>query len=216
MLKIDSNKVIVNYCGIDRKKFDYLYNIEQCEKIRKKYNLPCKYILFVGQARKNKNLINLVKGYANLKSYLKEEYHLVLANSNLEIEQLVETLNLSDKIHMLNGIDDSDLCCVYKMSSLVALISLSEGFGLPLIESMYCGIPTITSNISCMPEITSGASFLIDPYDIDSISLGITECLTNYELRENLIKSGNERVKEFDWQKTARNFIDVIERLNNE
>lgn len=211
---VPDSKIIVNYCGVDKEYYKKEFSKDELERIREKYNLPNKYIFFVGQPRRNKNLLNLIEGYSLLDEDTKKEFGLVLANSTEELENKVKELGLNN-VKLLHGIDGDDIVACYKMSSLVSLISTSEGFGLPLVEAMCCGIPTITSNVSCLPEVAGGASILVDPYNVKSISNGLKEALTNDKLREELIQKGFERIKDFDWDKTAKTFYDGIERVKN-
>ena len=215
-LGIDEKKVKVNYCGVNLEKYNI--NIAMDDKLRviRKYNLPEKYILFVGQPRINKNLPNLLYAYSKLPNQIKKEYSLVLANSTKDLEKLSYKLDIHNNCRFLNGIDEEDIVIVYKLSSLLSLISFSEGFGLPLVEAMACGIPTITSNCSCMPEIVNNASLLINPYDVNDISKGLQMVLLDTDLRKKLINNGYERIKMFNWDNTARIFYKEIERLINE
>ncbi len=214
-LGIDESKVVVNYCGVSKSKFDVKYTDNELSEIRNKYNVNKNYVLFVGQARDNKNLENLVLGYAKIPTGIRKNYNLVLANSNQKIHTLIVDNNLENDVIELAGVADHDLPALYKMARAVALVSISEGFGLPLIESMICGVPTVTSNVSCMPEVSSGASILVNPYDVGSIADGLTEIITNDETRNNCINRGYEVVKNYNWDKTADIFFESIKELLN-
>ncbi len=207
-------KVCLNYCGIDYERFTRKYLQAKADNVKKKYNLDKSYILFVGQARSNKNLVRLITGYSRLPQSLKENYRLVLANHTKELAELVIKLKEESNIQLLNGIDEDDLAIVYQQSSAVALVSTSEGFGIPIIEAMASGIPVVTSKISCMPEVSGGNAVLVDPYSVDSITDGLQSILTNSLLRNSLINAGREHARQFTWDKSACQFYAQLKLLS--
>lgn len=110
----------------------------------------------------------------------------------------------NDQLIITTGfILENELPIAYAGASLYIIPSLSEGFGWPPLEAMACGTPVISSNISCMPEILGDAPCYVDPYDINDIAKAISEVLSDNELRANLVRKGLERVKLYDWNKTA-------------
>lgn len=210
---VGAEKIIVNYCGIDYDKFSQTVGEGKMRSIREKYNLPEKFIFFAGQARKNKNLENLIKGYALVDGAIRNEYKLVLSNHNASLRALVEKKGLDGDVVLLNGFDEDEKVALYKMSSAGILISTSEGFGIPLIEAMAAGVPTLSSNVSCLPEVVENASCAVDPYDVNEIAQGITKLLTDENLRFQLIEKGKERAHVFSWENTASTLIRAIESL---
>ena len=207
------NKVIVNYCGIDYNHFSTPVNEEQKNVVRKKYRLPPKYIFFAGQARKNKNLVNLLKAYALIDEELRYEFKLVISNHNDLMISLVDDLKLNNDVILLNGFEEEEKAALYQLSSCSVLISTSEGFGIPLIEAMAAGVPTLSSDVSCLPEVVAGASYAVNPYNIQEIAQGITELLTNEKLRSRLIEKGKIRAQNFSWESTANRLMDGIKSL---
>ena len=99
------------------------------------------------------------------------------------------------------------------LATLCAYLSIYEGFGLPVVESMACGTPVITSNHGALSEVAGEAAFLVDPEDIDSIAGGISELLSNEELNRNLHTAGIERAAKFSWQKTAEETLSLYKEL---
>ena len=208
-----NGKVKVVYNGVNTTKFSEEIESEKQEKVQNKYNLPPKYILFVGQARENKNLKRLLKAYSLLSDEIKNKYGLVFANTNQELVELSKELKIDKNVRLLNGIANEDLVAVYKMSSVFALVSLNEGFGIPLIEAMGAGIPVICSNISCLPEVVGEAAVLVDPYSEEDISNGLERILNDNELRQDLIKKGYERIKLFTWENSVQKFKEYLSDL---
>lgn len=213
LLNVSANKIKVNYCGVDTDRFSANIDKYKLECVKKKYNLPDDYILFVGQPRKNKNIENLIRAYSVLPQRVKQMHGLVLANHTERQKKLSEDLNVKGNVTFLNGIDADDLPSVYKIAYCVALISFSEGFGLPLVEGMASGVPVICSNATCLPEIVGNAGVVVNPYDIDNIAEGLEKILTDVDLREQLRKNGFERIKIFNWDKTAELFSNGLREL---
>ena len=208
-------KIKIIGCGVDTRKFLERQPEEKIKEVREKYNLPEKYILFVGQARENKNLARLLKSYSQLPNKLKEEYGLVYANTTAELNSLAERLGVQEEVRLLNGIDFEDLVAVYQGATVFSLVSLNEGFGIPLIEAMASEVPVICSNISCLPEVVGEAAITVDPYSEDEITKGLIKILSDEGLRKRLIEQGKERIKIFTWENVAQKFEQYVEELIN-
>jgi glycosyltransferase involved in cell wall biosynthesis len=107
-------------------------------------------------------------------------------------------------------LDDSDLALLIKGSSLAIVPSLYEGFSLPMVEAMVCGVPTITSNTSCLPEISGNALAYFDPLSDEDIAACMQAVLRDSELRLHLRQNGIDRAREFTWERCARQTLDVL------
>ncbi len=206
-------KIVVNYCGMDYERFSKPVPEELKRAIRAEYKLPDKYFLFVGQARENKNLKNTIKGYSLLPEETRKEYKLVLANHTQDLVSLAENLGVKDDIKFLSGIKEEHLVGVFQMAFAELLISFSEGFGLPMVEAMAAGVPSITSNCSCLPEVAGGAALLVDPYDAEEIKNGMQRLIEDGNLRQELIEKGKIRAKDFSWSNTAQVFETKLREL---
>lgn len=208
-------KIKVVYMGVDAESYSELITKDKKDFLKKKYGISENYILFVGQPRTNKNIEGLIRGYSNLDKQLRSKHRLLIANSNHEIKTLVESLGLSNCVHLLNGIDQDDMVSIYKMAATVALVSFEEGFGLPIVEGMAAGVPVITSNISCMPEIAGGAALLINPDNIQDIAAGLNEILSNDQKRAKCIEMGKHNVGRFSWDNAAESYKNELLKLIN-
>lgn len=212
---VANGKIIVNYCGIDNKKFSTAIDEAKRAESLLKYNIDSKYILFMGQARENKNLFNLIKAYSLLPDKLKKKFKLVLANSNKKLIDFALKIGIDRDVVFLNGIEESDVVSIYQSASLLALVSFSEGFGLPLVEAMAAGIPVIASNVSCLPEVAGGAALLVNPYEPADIAAGMAKALTDAELRNKMIEKGKVNASKFSWEITSKKFYSELIRLHN-
>lgn len=196
-------------------------NNEQLVKTKEKYNLPYKFILYLGTIEPRKNITGLVRAYDQLQKNAQDEnneelgkYKLIIAGESgwlsEKIFREIEKARFRDKIQIINFVEDQGKEYVYNLSSLFVYPSFFEGFGFPPLEAMRCGIPVIASNNSSLPEVVGKGGILIDPDKPDEIYRAIKNVLTDKELRDVLVKRGLEKAEEFDWKKTAQKFLKII------
>jgi len=216
---------IAKFLAVPREKIKVIYHgnrprtpeIEGKNKIasnlyqNKKGSFP--YILWVGKMYTHKNLPRLLRAYSKLIKDKNIKHQLVLCGIKSwgysSFIKTVEELNLQDKVIFKGYIPDNELERMYLNASLFVFPSLSEGFGLPILEAMSCAVPVITSNYGAMAEVAGNAALLVNPYNIDEIAEAMYKVLTNKNLREDLIKRGLERVKKFSWEKTAKETLKI-------
>jgi glycosyltransferase involved in cell wall biosynthesis len=174
------------------------------------------YILFVGTVEPRKNLIRLLTAYSQLSDSVKEQAMLVIAGGkgwgDLNINNTIVDLGLEKYVRVLGYVDDSTLTTLYANALFLAMPSLYEGFGLPLVEAMVHGTPVLTSNNSSMPEVAGNAGLLVDPLDIQSIQDGLGELIINHDLRKNLAGNAQDNVTRFNWDVAAQQLITVFEK----
>lgn len=191
---ISSKMIDVIYPGINQ-NYGHLSNIN-IDQVKSKYKLPDKFILSVGTQEPRKNLERL--------SQAAEKLGIPLV--------LVGRHGWGEKTQTLGFVPDDDLPSLYASASVFAYPSIYEGFGFPLLEAMSCGVPVVTSNISSMPEIVGNAGVLIDPLSVDSIAKGINLSLQE---RSQYIAAGMAQVKKFTWDNTAKQVMEVYEKITN-
>ena len=168
------------------------------EKLKKKYKISGRYVLAVGiNARKNTERIIKAFDLAGAGMDLK----LVFVGHS-KYSKIEETRNIRVAGHVLF----SELPVFYSGAEALIYPSLYEGYGMPILESFACGTPVVTSDVSSMPEVAGGAAVLVDPYDVNSIAEGITKALRG---PKRLIADGFERVKQFSWEATAKQTLEV-------
>lgn len=228
-----SKKDIANIINYPEEKIDVVYlaagqEFKKLEKgkweaeVRKKYSLPDKFILYVGDATWNKNLPRLIKAVKEVDIPLimvgKALADVNFDKSNpwnsdlLAVSQLAEDKNIIE----LGFISTDDLIAIYNLASLFIMPSLYEGFGLPILEAMACGCPVITSKEGSLPEVAGEAAFYVDPYNQEDIAQGIKKLFYDQELRKQLSIKGLEQSKKFSWEKTAKETINAYEKVFRE
>ena len=183
-----------------------------------RYGLPPRYVLAVGTLEPRKNLITLLRAYARLRAAAGDRPPgLVLAGArgwlDSPIYQTVRSLGLDEVVRVPGFIDDDDLPAVYRGAEMLAFPSLREGFGLPLLEAMACGVPVVASNTSALPEVAGDAALLVDPHDVDALAAAIGRVLRDEALRRRLRLAGIARAGQFSWEKAARQTLDAYAAL---
>lgn len=212
-LKIDKEKIDVIYCAADEnvKRVD---NKDILMFVRKKYNLPDKYLLFIGNLNPRKNLSRLYKAYKEVKEKLNIPHKLVIAGKHgWKYKKLLKYLKKDENVIFTGYIDEIDKAALYTMADMFIFPSLYEGFGIPILEAQQCGTPVITSNISAMPEVGGDGALYIDPYSIKDISNALEKLVVDVELREKLVDYGYKNAKRFSWEKSSIEMSKIIDSV---
>jgi glycosyltransferase involved in cell wall biosynthesis len=190
---------------------------EKCAAVRKRYDLPEHFALFLGALEPRKNLGRLLDAYAALPQGLRRDVHLVVAGMsgwlNDSIHKRVADLGLEDAVHFAGYVEDADLATLYSQATVFAYPSIYEGFGLPVLEAMACGTPVLTSNVSSLPEVTGDAAVLVTPTDVGSITSGLRRLLENPSLRADLAARGIAQAARFSWDRCAEQTLTVYRRV---
>jgi len=216
LLKIKPEKIkVIHLAAAD--EFRPISDTKKIEEVKKKYKINGKYFLHIGTLNPRKNLEFLIKVFNEIiKSF--SEYKLVITGKKgwyfEGLFNLVKDLKLSDKVVFTGYIEDQDAPYLYNGSELFLFPSFYEGFGLPPLEAMSCGIPVISSNTSSMPEVVADAGILLSPTDQDAWVKSAFAILNNSDLREILSKKGLEQAKNFSWKKCAQETLKVYEEVN--
>lgn len=162
------------------------------------------YLLSVATLEPRKNLIRLLRAYTDLPDALTSRFPLVLAGARgwltRELERLIHPLERAGKVRRLGYIPESGLPLLFAGAAGLALPSLYEGFGLPVLEAMACAVPVLTSNGSSLPEVAGQAALLVNPLDKDAMSHGLQKLLTDNDFREHAKQQGPLQAKRFTWE----------------
>ncbi len=190
---VDPNKIEVIYQSVSPVYFEQKYS----ENLLSKYNLPKNFIISVGTLEPRKNQLAILKALHSEKIDTQIVFVGKSTSYTKKLTQFIIENKMGNQVKFLNYIPESDLAGLYKLARLSVYISHFEGFGLPVIESMACGCPVITSNVSCLPETAGGAAILCPPNDFSETGKQIKLLLENEDIRKDLIQKGNERAKFF-------------------
>lgn len=214
---VPETKIRTIYLGVDTERYKVL-PLSYVEPARQKYQLDFPYILYVGNLAPRKNIPTLLKAFHVVSQESRSNYKLVIVGQKAWKDQpifpifnTVRALDLQDKVIFLGYVPEEDLPGIYNAASLFVFPSIYEGFGLPPLEAMMCGVPVITSNSSSLPEVIGDAGIMVDPYDSAALAVAINQALTEDSLRTTLIRKGLERAKLFSWQKCAEETVAVYE-----
>ncbi len=187
--------------------------------VNQRYRLNRDYILFVSTIEPRKNLPGLLQAYRRLRDDYKRTELLVLAGANgwlwEEVYETVSRLNLEDHVVFLGRVPSEDLVYLYNAARLLVHPSFYEGFGLTPLEALNCGTPAIVSNTAALPEVVGDAAMLIDPHDIEGLTVAMMRVLTENDLREDMISKGLKRAKQFSWEKAAQKTLEVYRKVGN-
>lgn len=189
--------------------------------IREKYSLPESYVLYLGGYEIHKNVVTLLEAFTFVAQALGEDYPLVLAGSKPEktssrfpdYESLIDRLGLAENVIWAGYIEEADKPAVYRGASTFVFLSRNEGFGLPPLEAMACGVPVVTSSASSLPEVVGDAGFGLDPDDARQIGGSIIATIVQKELAAEMKEKGLKRAAEFSWEQTATQTLLVYDSL---
>lgn len=188
---------------------------ERRHQVREKYRLHWPFLLYVGTLQPRKNVARLIEAFARARGRNAALQHdLVIAGGKgwmyEGIFAAAQRSPAAKYIRFLDFVPDEDLPVLMGEADALALVSLWEGFGLPVIEAMACGTPAIVSNCSSLPEIAGDAGVLVDPYDIDSIAHAIESLLLDDARRRQLREAGLRRAAQFTWWRAAETILKTL------
>jgi glycosyltransferase involved in cell wall biosynthesis len=193
-------------------------SLEEISKVRYTYTGGYPYFIFVGNLHPRKNVPRLLQAYDIFREKITEGYRLVIVGEKMfmtsEIEKVLRQMKHAKDIVFTGYLDLGSLCRVMGGATALTFLPLFEGFGLPVIEAMYCDTPVLTSNVTSLPEVAGNAAIYADPYDVQSIAEQMIQMATNENLRKGLIEKGKIRRQYFSWDKTAQGLWECIEILN--
>lgn len=219
-MRIPADKLIVVPDG--PKRVNYHHDDVKVQILQSFSLTPSKYILHVGSMFKRKNIPVLIYAFSKIKKTGYPELKLVLAGSlmtnNLSdnghelILQAIESNGLQSEVIITGYLTDQELGQLYQNALLYVFPSLNEGFGLPVLEAFEHNLPVLVSNNTCLPEVGGNAVLQFDPFDVDTVFTAIKTVLDNPELRKEMISKGQKRLKDFSWQSTAAQIVEVFKK----
>ena len=214
VLKIDHSKIKVLPIGVSE-SYKPIQDRSTLEKVMSQYDIDFPYIYYLGNFKPHKNVEGLIKAFAKLDQDLKEKYILVLGGKpDKWIEKrkhLVKELEIEKKTKFIGYVAEKDMPALYSGAEIFVFPSYYEGIGLPPLESMACGTAVVVSNRTSIPEVVGDAGFLIDPQNIDDISMTIDKLLRNDKLRCNIEQKGLIRSELFRSDDICKKLLNILE-----
>jgi len=184
-------------------------------RARQEYGLPERFLLFVGRLYPQKNFATLARAFALVKDTI--PHRLIVAGQpryKFEGElSILGELGIEDRVDFLNHVPNDDLPIIYNLADCFVYPSLYESFGLAQLEAMACGCPVIGANAGAIPEVTGGAALLFDPHSPQELSEAILKLTCEPQVRRDMVQRGLARAREFTWERTARETLEVIREL---
>lgn len=227
---LTSKKDIARYTGIPATKIKAIYlaagdefkviKSSSKQAIKEKYKLPDKFVLYVGDVTWNKNLPRLVKAIkqTNLplvmvgKSLVQKDFD----KENPWNRDLIEVQNVTegdDRFIKLGFVSTEDLVAIYNSATVLVFPSLYEGFGLPVLEAMQCGLPVVTTKAGSLVEIAGEAAYFVDQYDVTSIANGLEKVFSSEKLQQELTKKGLANAAKYSWKKVSTEMIETYKKV---
>ncbi len=214
---VDEKKIEVVYEGVSEEF--YPKSEEEIDKIRKKYEIGKNpYLLFVSTIQPRKNIPNMIRAFSqfiNENEEMKNTLLLIAGKKGWDYEKSLEApqkYGVEKNVKFLGRVPEEDLPILYSGAKGYINVSFEEGFGLPLLESMACGVPSVVSNIPAHKEVGDYLPVYVDPNNIENIKDGIFEIMTRYFDKKDFI----ERSKNFSWKNTAEKTLEVLEKTLKE
>jgi glycosyltransferase involved in cell wall biosynthesis len=219
---------IATLYGVPREKVAVIYNgvsdafrpfsdPARLSQLRDRFAWPTdRFILFAGGADPRKNHRALLEAYAMRAAQLRSHCLIMLGAPTHRfgnIHDSAKALGLSDRVVCAGHLSAEELRVLYAHADLFAFPSLYEGFGMPVLEAMACGVPVITSATTSLPEVAGDAAVLIDPHSSEQLAEALVRVLTDRALRETLRAKGFERAKQFTWERAARRTLAVYREV---
>lgn len=222
-----SKKEIEHLYNISPQKVSVTYNdasnhfmpidSETKAAVRKNYTNGAPYFMYAGSLHQRKNISNMLVAFDTFKNQFESPVRLLLAGNKLfsdsTMESVYENMHHKNSVIFTGRLNSQEMVKVMGASVALVYVSFFEGFGIPIIEAMNCGVPVITSNTSSMPEVAGDAALLVDPNNISDITNAMYKLATEKELKDQLIEKGNERKKQFSWDDSAQKVSAVLNDL---
>ncbi len=215
IMKLPPDRVHVVYSAAGP-GFQPVTDRARLDHVRRAYGLDSPFMLTVCTIEPRKNLSRLFAAVRAVRRSGKA-LHLVVAGPlgwrYTPVLRQIEQDGLQDSVRLLGYVPSEDLPAIYTLSRGLAFPSLYEGFGLPIVEAMACGVPVLTSRCSAMAEVSAGAALQVDPLNVEDIQNGLIRLTSDETLRTELSRSGIERASEFSWTKSAIETAAIYEAI---
>jgi glycosyltransferase involved in cell wall biosynthesis len=187
------------------------------QQVQNRHGVDGPFILFVSTIEPRKNVPTLIQAVWQLMTCYKEEIRLVIAGGKGWLFEdafaLVEQLKLEDRVHFVGRVSSEELLHLYNAAELLAHPAFYEGFGLPPLEAMACGLPVVVSHVASLPEVVGDAGILIDPHNVDELTVSMWRVLNDSGLRREMSAKGLNQAARFSWDRAARETLGIYQSV---
>ena len=214
--QVPSDKVTVIPNAIDE-RFGVVPTDEEVVRVRERYQLSDRFVLYAGNVKPHKNLEQLIDAVFILRQEGFRNLKLLIIGSEISkyatLRRAVHRYHLHKHVRFLGFVPTETLAVLYRLADAFAFPSVYEGFGLPPLEAMASGTPVLTSNVSSLPEVVGDAAVLVNPYEPPAIADGLGRLLTDVALRQDLHGRGVARARQFSWERSVSRIRDIYNEV---
>ncbi|MFI0471730.1 glycosyltransferase family 4 protein [Halomonas sp. HMF6819] len=193
------------------------YDHQKLQVVRQRYSLPERFILSVGTLEPRKNLSRLLSAYERLPAALRQQWPLVCVGAkgwnDATLSSDIHRLEAQGELIRLGYVPQRDLPVLTAAAGLMAYMSFYEGFGMPVVESLACGVPVLTSRGTAMEEVAGHCAFYADPLDVDDIAHSLQMALHDEPKRQQLSRAGPAQADRYDWKSSASTLYQTLDEL---
>src|SRR3989344_751160 len=189
-------------------------------KVKLRYKLPDEFVLYIGDVNWNKNLLRLIKAVKKINRTLvivcKSAVNIDYDKNHIEnapLREIQEKYGKDKEVMRLGFVPDEDLNAIWQLATVYCMPSLYEGFGLSVVEAMDAGVPLVCSRTQALVEVAGDAAEYFDPYSVDDIARKLAKVISDKQLQKELVLKGKSMAKDYSWQKTAKQTLEVYESL---
>ena len=212
-----ADKIRVVYCGVDTGRFHPVTDEVKIREVKQKYGIDRGYFLYLGTVEPRKNLERLMEAYDRFCQGKTEPPYLVLAGGkgwlDSGIYRKVEELGRKDTVLFTEYVPDAEICPLMCGALAFVFPSIYEGFGMPPLEAMACGVPVLTTHAASLPEVVGEDAVVTDPYAVEEIADGLERLYTDETLRKKLSEAGLKRAAQFTWERSAQQLYAVYQEV---
>lgn len=218
LMGVNDAKITVLYPGVEA-RFGIVHDAECLRRVRAAYSLPEDFVLGLGTLQPRKNFTTLIEAFGRMLKDRPKEHgnlHLVIVGEKGwmcdGIYEAAGTAPVNGRVHLVGFVEDADLPAFYNLASVFAFPSYYEGFGLPVLEAMACGVPVVAANNSALPEVVGEAGLLIGANDTDGLAHALRSLVSDHALRERLIAAGQKQAQRFSWERAGAQLLTAYGR----
>jgi glycosyltransferase involved in cell wall biosynthesis len=211
-----AEKIKVIYNGFNNQIYHVFSDMAATKQIIDKYGIQTPYIFYIGRLEKKKNTPALIEAYALARQQGLDAKLCLAGEASYgydEIKYMISEFGLQNHVQIAGWINEEDVPHIFAGATAFVFPSLYEGFGIPILQAMACGVPVVASNTTSIPEVTADAALLFNPNSVHDMAQKMVQVATDQSLRTRLINQGKERAAQFSWSKCAQAVLTEINRL---